>query len=223
MEADTLYRMGTAFPYVLLYDISDISYREGAPRYTARLARNSAAYHVLQPDSFTTQEAALRLFSLLRERLSPFRVSIVSESPPSPLSGAAAGALTLEVSGRDFTGVLETLDQTFTEQALGIQTMTISLDRLSGAFLFFCSFTPYRDTAPSLSGINDVIPAAFGYVEPKPPEVVVPRPPPPPPPPPLPEEPPATPVGFIKDEQNNTIVYYKNPEGKLSIQEEHSP
>lgn len=222
VEADTIYDVITAIPYAFLYEISDISYTGGIPRYTARLSRNTAAYRVPEPRGFTTQEAALRLFSLLRERFLLIDAAIVSESPPSPAPGKNAGALSLEVKGRDLTVALETIGESFAEHELGIPIMTVSLDSLSGIFMVSCSFMPYQDAPPfSPVKMNETIPAAFGYVEKKAPVAAVVQPA--PQPPPAPEKPPFTPIGVIKDEENTTVTYYKNPEGKIVIEEEPGP
>jgi hypothetical protein len=231
LEADTMYGMITAFPYAVIHDISDISYAGTIPRYTVRLSRNTGAYRIPDLRGFTTQEESLRLFSLLRERFSVLQVRVVSESPPPPATGTGAGTVTLEVEGRDLAGALEAAGETFNGYGLGIRAMTVSLDKSRGIFTFSCSFMPCRDIpGPSLSAevnntifgdaiFTDAIPAAFGYIEKKVPEkapeaVTV---------SPQPEKPSYTTVGTIRDEGQNTIMYYKNPEGKIIIQEEQSP
>jgi hypothetical protein len=211
-EAGAIYTLISGIPYVLLHDISDISYTGGKPLYTARLSRNGAAYRVPEPGSFASQEEALRLFSLLRERLSPLRVAVVSESPPA--AGAGTGAVSLQAEGRDLANALEAVAQTFTEYGLGIRAMSVSLDRPSGVFTFSCSLAPYQDTPAPVMDAND-IPAVFGYAEHRAPE--------PPAAPLRQEEPPVIHVGIIKDEGRTTTTYYKNPEGKIIIREEQRP
>jgi hypothetical protein len=224
LEADTMYGMITAFPYAFIHDISDISYAGTVPRYTARLSRNTGDYRSPEFRGFTTQEEALRLFSLLRERFSALQVTVISESPPPPAMESGIGTVTLEVGGRDIVRTLEAVGETFAGHGLGIRAMTVSLDRARGIFTFSCSFMPYRDILDPLPLAatergdairGDAIPAAFGYAEKKAPEPVTVRP--------QPEPPPYTPIGVIKDEARNTLTYYKNPEGKIIIQEEPGP
>lgn len=219
-EADILYNMITVFPYVIVNDISDITYIGNKPHYTVRLSHNTGVCHVPELRGFAAQETALSLFSLLRERFSPLRVTVTSETPPP--AGTGSAAVTLEAEGRDFIRALEAIQEVFNEHELGIRAMTVSLDRPRGVFMFSVSFEPYRDrlTPRSMYGDavpGDVIPAAFGYIEKKPPEVIV------VPPEPEPEPPSYTAIGIIREEEYAAMTYYKNPEGKMLIQEEQGP
>jgi hypothetical protein len=223
LEADKFYGVMKPLTYVSLREISEIRYQEGIPHYTARISLNALTYRIPPGRNFTTQEEALLILAALREQLSPGRVQIIAESPPSADSGDDTCAVTLEADGRDFIQTLDVIDAACEARELRIRNLLVSLDRDRGMFLFFFSFAPFEKegTIPVLLDDRKTsIPVAFGYtgrktVTPQRPVML-----------PVwkeesPEEAPVEEaeemaymrIGIIKEK--TTTVYYKTQEGKI--------
>ncbi|GHT57763.1 hypothetical protein FACS1894109_10620 [Spirochaetia bacterium] len=206
IEPNNLPAIFSPLRYVDFNSISDIKYSGNTPQYTLNLSVNTSAFIIPSYVNMTGQETIFPILDSFHSELGNYHVRFLTEVLPAEQNGFDSCSISISCPSNEFVPVLELIETILSKHRMGLNRMTLALNKNDNVFSFSWSFSPYsRDyqyEKEFSSGKYNELPAAFGH-KPKPPEQQ------------NTDVTGLTKIGLIKDEDGLYMAYYRDKAGKI--------
>ncbi|GHU16125.1 hypothetical protein FACS1894163_04890 [Spirochaetia bacterium] len=206
IEPNNLPAIFSPLRYVDFNSISDIKYSGNTPQYTLNLSVNTSAFIIPSYMSMAGQESIFPVLGSFHSELGAYHVRFLTEVLPAEQNGFDSCGISISCPSNEFVPVLELIETILSKHRMGLNRMSLALNKNDNVFSFSWSFSPYsRDyqyEKEFLSGKYNELLAAFGH-KPKPPEQQ------------NTDVSGLTKIGLIKDEDGLYMAYYRDKAGKI--------
>ncbi|MDR1506804.1 MAG: hypothetical protein LBI67_06840 [Treponema sp.] len=205
IETLSVHAVFNSLDYLILQDIQDITYADGAPYFTVFINPKSDTYVIPSSTAFPAQISTLKIITDLTDTFRRQEIAIVSEVLPTSGNGNSFYTLTYTAEDWNFIRSLEILESVCDAGTLRIKSLDISISSDKTLFTVRCTLSHCNtvDVFASPGSEKYIIPIAFGYmngipfIEPS--DVLTVEP---------------SIIGSIRDSSGKT-VYYRDIDGKI--------